>query len=99
MGSVEHVVEATMRALDGNKPLIIPGYLSGCRKVGSERPDYVLIFPNSSDNIAAFSIRLGPRSLIRSISRRFMGQDPALRDPAEVAETLAKLKQARLQSS
>lgn len=99
MGSIEHVVAATMRALDGNRPLIIPGYLSRWRKVGSERCDGVLILPNSSDNVAAFSTRLGPRSLIRSISRRFMGQDPALRDPAEVQETMAKLKQARLQSS
>lgn len=47
------------------------------------------------DNFFAFTTRLGPRRMVRAISRYMMGQDPALRDPKEVEESMRKLREAK----
>lgn len=44
------------------------------------------------NNLMTFgAVRLTPRSLVRIIAHRAMGQDPALRDPDEVKSTWERL--------
>ncbi|UZJ51348.1 hypothetical protein CBS101457_000668 [Exobasidium rhododendri] len=76
LDTCDHVVQATLSALDANRPLIIPGYLN---------------------NVAAFTTRFGPRSLVRFLSRRLMGQDQSLRDSKEVQDTFTKLRASKQQ--
>ncbi|SPO46153.1 related to short-chain dehydrogenase/reductase [Moesziomyces antarcticus] len=53
--------------------------------------DKSVIVPGYFNNLSVASLRLAPRSLVRFLSRRLMGQDPSLRDPQEVQDTFAKL--------
>lgn len=53
--------------------------------------DKPVIIPGYFNNLSIASLRIAPRSLVRFLSRRMMGQDYALRDADEVKETFAKL--------
>lgn len=53
--------------------------------------DKPIIIPGYFNNISTFSLRLAPRSLVRFLARRLMGQDPSLRDPDEVKEAFSRM--------
>lgn len=56
-----------------------------------DAPNKPIIIPGYFNNLSIASLRVSPRSLVRFISRRMMGQDPVLRDADEVKATFAKL--------
>lgn len=73
-------------------PLDTPEHVCQATLKALDKPDKAIIIPGYFNNLLAFgSVRLTPRSLVRIISRRAMGQDPALRDAEEVKEAFAKL--------
>jgi uncharacterized protein len=73
-------------------PLDTPEHVCQATLKALDKQDKPIIIPGYFNNLMAFgSVRLTPRSWVRIISRRAMGQDPALRDAEEVKEAFAKL--------
>lgn len=73
-------------------PLGTPEHVCQATLKALDKQDKPIIIPGYFNNLMAFgSVRLTPRSWVRIISRRAMGQDPALRDADEVKEAFAKL--------
>lgn len=56
--------------------------------------DKPVIIPGYFNNLSVASLRLAPRSLVRFLSRRLMGQDPSLREADEVKEAFARFGRA-----
>ncbi|TKY84512.1 hypothetical protein EX895_006413 [Sporisorium graminicola] len=53
--------------------------------------DKPMIIPGYFNNLSVASLRIAPRSLVRFLSRRLMGQDPSLREAEEVKEAFARM--------
>lgn len=56
-----------------------------------DAPNKPVIIPGYFNNLSVASVRFAPRSLVRFITRRVMGQDPSLRDADEVKDAFARM--------
>ncbi|EST09103.1 Short-chain dehydrogenase/reductase SDR [Kalmanozyma brasiliensis GHG001] len=72
-------------------PLDTPQHVCAATLSALDARNKPVIIPGYFNNISIASLRIAPRSLVRYISRRMMGQDLSLRDADEVKETFAKL--------